>query len=514
MSDAGLLHGERLIDGSVQDDKLATISTPGKVSNAATTATSAGTVSAIVARDGSGDFTARKVTLSGTPSSTTDAATVGYVQDYLNGFDWKAAVNLATIAALPANTRSGNVLTVTATGTLTIDSVLTTLGMRILVKNEATGANNGIFDVTTAGAVGVQAVLTRCADADSNADVTSGMSTLVLAGTTLASTAWTLGTADPITLNTTSLTFNQTGGPGSTIAGAGMTQSGSTLNVIAADTSITVNADSIQVGATSLTNAHINASAAIDWSKISKTSSSLADLATRSAADLSSGTLLDARLSSNVMLRDTAQTSTALKKFQAAAAGTQVIGGLVTADGTDRYAVYADGKMEWGSGSATRDVTLYRSAADVLKTDDALVVGGTITAGSGVTVLTNSAGQILNAATTGTAVNTASTLVLRDAAARFQAADPSANQDVATKVYVDTRVLGIPVKNEVPTGTINGTNPTFTLAYTPVAGTLNLRVNGVQLKPTTHYTLATATITFVSPYQPLTGEWLYADYIR
>lgn len=51
-----------------------------------------------------------------------------------------------------------------------------------------------------------------------------------------------------------------------------------------------------------ITNTEIAAAAAIAWTKLSKTGSSLADLTTRSAADLSSGTLLDARLSSNVSL--------------------------------------------------------------------------------------------------------------------------------------------------------------------------------------------------------------------
>lgn len=55
-----------------------------------------------------------------------------------------------------------------------------------------------------------------------------------------------------------------------------------------------------------LTNTEIDAAAAIAWTKISKTGSSLADLTTRSAADLSSGTLANARLSSTVSLFGTA----------------------------------------------------------------------------------------------------------------------------------------------------------------------------------------------------------------
>jgi hypothetical protein len=74
---------------------------------------------------------------------------------------------VATAAALPANTYAngtsgiGATITITATGTLTVDGWLTALGDIILVRNEAAQANNGAYIVTTAGAVGVAAVLTR-----------------------------------------------------------------------------------------------------------------------------------------------------------------------------------------------------------------------------------------------------------------------------------------------------------------------------------------------------------------
>ncbi len=72
------------------------------------------------------------------------------------------------------------------------------------------------------------------------------------------------------------------------------------------------------------------------------------------------------------------------------------------------------------------------------------------------------------------------------------------------------------VFNEVPSGTINGTNPTFTLANTPVAGTLSLYANGVrQLVGTGNdYTISGNTITFLSGAIPVTGDQILADYIR
>lgn len=66
--------------------------------------------------------------------------------------------------------------------------------------------------------------------------------------------------------------------------------------------------------------------------------------------------------------------------------------GIQTTDSTARFSIETSGKMEWGAGSASaRDTNLYRSAADTLKTDDALVVGGNLTAGSTTeTTATNS----------------------------------------------------------------------------------------------------------------------------
>src|SRR5690606_38203873 len=63
----------------IVDTKLATISTAGKVSNSATTATSVDTPSAIVLRDGSGNFATNMITIDGTTTNATDVATKAYV---------------------------------------------------------------------------------------------------------------------------------------------------------------------------------------------------------------------------------------------------------------------------------------------------------------------------------------------------------------------------------------------------------------------------------------------------
>ena len=66
------------------------------------------------------------------------------------------------------------------------------------------------------------------------------------------------------------------------------------------------------------------------------------------------------------------------------------------------------------------------------------------------------------------------------------------------------------IDNEIPTGTINGTNTTFTLAYTPMAGTLHLVRDGQELYVTDDYTISGATITMLEA--PLTGSKLVAHY--
>ncbi len=168
-----------------------------------------------------------KITSLGDPSAATDGANKRYVDSVASGLDVKQSVRASTTAALPSNTRTGNVLTATANGALSAqDGVTLVAADRVLVKNEATGANNGIYDVTTVGDGSNPFVLTRSTDADSSAEVTGGMFTFVNEGTLNADTGWVLSTNDPITLNTTSLSFTQFSSAGVVIFVDGETPSG------------------------------------------------------------------------------------------------------------------------------------------------------------------------------------------------------------------------------------------------------------------------------------------------
>ncbi len=174
----------------------------------------------------------QRVTSLGTPSASTDAATKAYVDSTAMGMDYKESVRAATTA-------NGTLATAYENGD-SLDGVTLATGDRILLKNQTTGSENGIYTVNASGAP------TRATDADSSAEVTAGTAVFVSEGTTLGNSLWVLTTDDPITLGTTALTFAQIGSSTLPTAGAGLTLTGSTLDV-GAGSGISVAADSVAI---------------------------------------------------------------------------------------------------------------------------------------------------------------------------------------------------------------------------------------------------------------------------
>lgn len=193
-----------------------------------------------IKKDGSVAFTAdqsfggNKVTNIGTPTSNTDAATKAYVDSVAQGLSVKTAVRVATTA------------NITLSGTQTIDGVVLSAGDRVLVKNQTTTTENGVYDVS-AGA------WSRSTDSDTGAELVNAFYFVTL-GTTLQATGWTQSTPGPITIGSTAIVFNQFSGAADYQAGNGLTKSGLTFNVGTASASrIVVNADDIDLATTGVT---------------------------------------------------------------------------------------------------------------------------------------------------------------------------------------------------------------------------------------------------------------------
>jgi len=170
-------------------------------------------------------------TITTTPSSGNDIVNKTYADAIASGIHFHEAVNLATTTALPANTYNngtsgvGATLTATANGALSVDSTLTIVAERILVKNEVTQANNGVYVVTQIGSAGTPYILTRATDFDTVGtgvdQIDEGDFFLVTSGTANVNTAWVQQTAPPITIGTTGIVFQQFAAPTSQVYPSG-----------------------------------------------------------------------------------------------------------------------------------------------------------------------------------------------------------------------------------------------------------------------------------------------------
>lgn len=189
------------------------------------------------------DLNSQKIINLATPTSSTDAATKGYVDNAINGTSWKDAARVAT-------TSPGTLATSFENGD-TVDGVTLVTGDRILLKNQSSASENGLYVVAASGAP------TRATDADSEGDLLN-MAVFIEEGSTNADTAWVLTTNAPITVGSTSLTYAQFAGAGQYVAGLGLTLTGNTFDVNVDDSSIEISGDTLRVKAGGITDAMLD----------------------------------------------------------------------------------------------------------------------------------------------------------------------------------------------------------------------------------------------------------------
>ena len=227
-------------------------------SDGAVTVTAGGTntnVNLVPNGSGTVDVASKRITNVATPTGDTDAANKSYVDAVKTGLNVKDAARLATTAALTvtyANGTAGVGATLTNAGTLaalTLDSVPVVSGDRVLIKDQATALQNGIYTVTDIGTASIAWVLTRAIDFDNNpsGEVAGGDFIFVQEGTTQADNGYVVTTNGTITVGTTTIDFVQFSGAGQITAGDGLTKSGNIINAVGTSNRITVAADSIDI---------------------------------------------------------------------------------------------------------------------------------------------------------------------------------------------------------------------------------------------------------------------------
>ena len=167
-------------------------------------------------------------TVAGTHTTLVSAlAAKTYIDNTRSGLEVKDSVVVAT---------TGNI---TLSGTQTIDGIAVTAGDRVLVKDQSTASQNGIYVVSASA-------WSRATDADTAAEFNSGVFFFVEKGTDNADNGFVMNQDAAITFGSTAITFSQFSGAGQITAGSGLAKSGDTL-LVNTGTGITVTSDNIVI---------------------------------------------------------------------------------------------------------------------------------------------------------------------------------------------------------------------------------------------------------------------------
>lgn len=169
------------------------------------------------------------------PTAAQDAATKNYVDLAVQGVFFEAA-SYATTAALPSCLYSngalgvGATLTGTANGALAAqDGITPVAGDIILVKNQVSGFQNGLYVLTQLGTGGTPFILTRDTRLDTSAEF-AGTTIVVETGTLNQASLWVCTTNAP-TVGTTNISFTEMNRAADLVNGTGITISGNTISI-------------------------------------------------------------------------------------------------------------------------------------------------------------------------------------------------------------------------------------------------------------------------------------------
>ena len=172
---------------------------------------------------------AGNITIATAPSQASHAANKAYVDSVTEGLHIHPSATAATTAniAISTDLEAGD----------TIDGVTLVAGDRVLVKNQNTASENGIYVVQASGAA------VRATDFDQPAEVDGGDFIFVTGGTVNDNTGWVQTSTGVTTIGTDPIYFTQFSGAGTFLAGNGLTLTGNTFSI---DTAVTVDVNTAQ----------------------------------------------------------------------------------------------------------------------------------------------------------------------------------------------------------------------------------------------------------------------------
>jgi hypothetical protein len=323
-------------------------------------------------------------TITTAPSSSNDIVNKSYADSIASGINFHQACNYATTTALAANTYNngssgvGATLTANANGVLIIDGytfLSTDIGKRILVKNESTGANNGIYTLTQEGTLLQPYILTRATDYDTSGaginEIDQGDMVLIISGTTNSNTSWVQQTPLPITVGTTALVFIQFAAVQTYTAGTGLTLSTNQFSITNIGTAGTYGSASVvpvlTTNAQGQVTAVTNTTIAISGSAVSGNISGSAGNVTGVVAVLNGGTGQTSYTDGQLLIGNSTG-NTLTKSTLTAGTGISITngGGSITINATNAGAVTSvtGTSPVVSSGGATPNISLASGYGD------------------------------------------------------------------------------------------------------------------------------------------------------
>ena len=396
--------------------------------------------------DASGDLV-----LNQDPTSALQAATKQYVDTIAAaGIHYHDPVRVEQEGNLNAtydNGTSGVGATLTNAGTqaaLVIDGVTMVLNDRVLIYEQTNAAHNGVYTVTNVGSASTNWVLTRATDADSYSPsdpdaLGQGDAFFVSEGAAGAGETYVMTTEGTITFGTTDITFSQISATQIYSAGDGLTLTGTTF-AVGAGTGVTVNANDVAIGqavgtgdnvtfnqVTAALVGNVTGNVTGDVTGNADTATAWETARTISLTGDITGTATGVDGSGNVSIATTYNNDVVL--------GTDTSGNYVSTGAVSGNGLSGSASAEGATFTVTSNATNLNTASTIVFRD----ASGNFSAGTITAALT---GDVNGNATTASAWQTGRTLSLTGVVTGSTTIDGSGNASISTTIGANSVVLG------------------------------------------------------------------------